>query len=99
MVERWIPEDNLYPFLCTAFDFIGYEFDESDWHAVEYGIKGTDAEQDKWFDYQMKTEASLFVAVAHDDNSSVIFVKAESTPEIEVKIAVVLDLMQHYHLS
>ena len=99
VVENWIFESNLRPFLCMAFDLVEYEFDESDWQAVKFGIHETDAEQDKWFEYDMETEQGLSMAIAHDNNSSVTFIKATSTPEIEMKVALLLDVMGNYHLS
>lgn len=100
MVEGWINEENLRPFLDTAFDFIDYVFDEADWQAVEYGIQETEVEQDKWFTYEMPVGPGLSVAVAHDDdnNSGVLFIQATSTPEVELKVAVIVGLMQNYYL-
>jgi hypothetical protein len=99
VLENWIYESNLRPFLSIVFDFVEYEFDESDLQAVEHGLQGTDVEQNIWFDYDLNTKKGLLIALAHDDNSSVIFVKTKSTSEIEAKIAVVLDIMGNYHLS
>jgi len=97
VVEQWIWADDLPLFLDAAFAFVGHPFDASDWKAVEQGIRGTNAEQNKWFEYEPKTEQSLHLSVAQDNDSSVVFVKAKATPEVETKIAVVLEMTSHYH--
>ena len=47
----WIRTDNLRPLLAELSPLVGYGFDDSDWIAVEHGIRGTDSEAGPWFEY------------------------------------------------
>ena len=40
----WIWTDNLLPLLLELAQLTGYRFDDSDWIAVEHGVRETDSE-------------------------------------------------------
>lgn len=51
MDTGWVWADNLRPLLVELGLLAGYQFDDSDWLAVEHGITATDCEAGPWFDY------------------------------------------------
>ena len=59
----WIWADNLRPLLVELSLLAGYRFGDSDWIAVEHGLRGTDSETGLWFEYSL---GRVSVAVAFE---------------------------------
>lgn len=51
VIINWIYEGNLKPFVEQIAVLAEYAFDDNDWIAIEYGVRDTDTNMDKWFDY------------------------------------------------
>ena len=49
-VQGWIFEENLQPFVELLAFLAGYRLydEEYDWVAIEYGVKDTDVDEEKW---------------------------------------------------
>ena len=44
--DFWIFEQNLVPTLLILSHLVGYDFDDDDFNAIEYGLTGTSNERD-----------------------------------------------------
>ncbi|MFF8936890.1 hypothetical protein ACF08O_19545 [Streptomyces paradoxus] len=60
----------------------GYDFDDSDWQAVESALPGTDVEEPGgWYDYPLSGRVPMTLLVAADPGSSVVFVRLTGEPD------------------
>jgi hypothetical protein len=93
----WIWTDNLRPLLVELGLLAGYRFDDSDWIAVEYGIRPTDSEAGPWFDYPVgHIQVSIALEPGADEIASV---RVEMATEAELeKVRWLGDLMRNWHL-
>jgi hypothetical protein len=77
----WIWTDNLLPLLLELAQLAGYRFDDSDWIAVEHGVRETDSETGPWFEYPL---GRVWVALALEPGADeMVSVKAEGASESE----------------
>lgn len=80
-MEDRIGEDNLRGFLESVASASGYEFDDRDWVAIEFGIEGTDESAGRRFSYDLVGVRHVTVDVARDGGSVVVRV----TGDVEVE--------------
>ncbi|MFC6160832.1 hypothetical protein [Kribbella jiaozuonensis] len=73
--ERWIIDTNLRPLCESVAEFVGYEFDDSDWQAIDTALPTTDVERSVWYDHPFSGQAPVTLEVAADPGSSVVFVR------------------------
>jgi hypothetical protein len=66
-VLGWVWPSNVRPFLTHAASYIGYEFDDSDWMAVETALAQTDADNpDTFYEYPLVGRPELVVQLAQN---------------------------------
>jgi hypothetical protein len=94
-VEDWIFAENLQPFVEVLAFLAGYPQydDEYDWVAIEYGIKDTDADEDKWYTYPLAGTRPLTLHVARELGSHVVSVRVSSDAAIAADLAAQLRLL------
>jgi hypothetical protein len=94
----WIWTDNLRALFAELALLAGYQFDDSDWIAVEYGIQGTDSEAGPWFDYPV---GQIVVTLALEPGADeVVSVKVGRAAGSErQQIGWLGDLMRSWHFS
>ncbi|MFH8497668.1 hypothetical protein [Streptomyces coeruleorubidus] len=81
----WINDMNLRPLCESVAHFAGYEFDDSDWQAIETALPTTDVERSDWYDYPLLGEVPLTLFVAADPGFSVVFVRLAGEPDSRTK--------------
>ncbi|MFF5019341.1 hypothetical protein [Streptomyces sp. NPDC001165] len=85
-VRGWIWNENVQPFLAILSRYAGYDFDGTDWQAVELGLEATDDEHpDRWYGYPLvgsdhHIEVHLARAVGGDEVS--VRMTGTSDPEL-----------------
>jgi hypothetical protein len=99
MVENWIFEKNLKPFVEIVSRYASYQFDADDWIGISSGIAETDQERDRWFDYDFTAGRPVRLRFARDPGSSVLFIRASCDLETEKKIELLFDILSEYLLS
>ncbi|MFJ4535839.1 hypothetical protein ACIP39_07680 [Streptomyces tibetensis] len=78
----WIFEEGLRPFCESIAEFCGYDFDDSDWLAIDNALFHTDVEEpDGWYDYPLVGRVPMTLLVAADPGSSVVFVRLTGAPD------------------
>jgi hypothetical protein len=94
----WIWADNLCPLFVELAVLAAYGFDDSDWTAVEHGVRGTDSDAGRWFEYLV---GHLSVTVAFEPGADeMVSVKLDGASESEQEKARWLtSLMRNWHLS
>ncbi|MFF4901843.1 hypothetical protein [Streptomyces sp. NPDC001068] len=88
-IAGWIWSRNLRAFLELLSRYVGYDFDETDWQAIEAGVQETDDEvSGSWYRYAVVgTNATVQVALARavgGEEVSVSVTGAE-TPELQLR--------------
>lgn len=99
MIQGWIWQQNLWPFVETAASFVGVTPDDYDSEAIEHGLSHTDVEQDHWFAYSFGTSLSLRLALAQDVGTEVLFVQAEAGADASVNMNVAIQIFQNYRVA
>ena len=99
MISSWIYEENLKPLLETVSLFVDYNFDGRDWLAINNGIRETDEEKDRWYEYQLIGKRRIEVKIANDPGSSVVMIQLQSEPDIEEKIQIAAFIFQNYRVD
>ncbi|MFJ8592815.1 hypothetical protein [Streptomyces sp. NPDC093598] len=95
----WIFGGNLRPLCESAAEFSGYDFDDSDWQAIENALPGTDVEKPGgWYGYPLSGRVPLTLLVADDPGSSVVFVRITGEPDdrTRARIKAALHLFGRY---
>lgn len=95
----WIIEYNLKPFVETLSGFVGYRFDDWDRDAIRFGIKDTDVEADRWYEYGPIGERPVKLRIARDPGSIVVFVQVEADKDLEEKATIAAAIMCDYWLT
>ncbi|KOG41764.1 hypothetical protein [Streptomyces resistomycificus] len=97
----WIIDTNLRPFCESVAAFAGYDFDDSDWQAVETALPETDVERSAWYDYPLSGGVPLTLFVAADPGSSVVFVGIGGAPDdaTKAKIEAALQIFAWWALA
>ncbi|MGW6545721.1 hypothetical protein ACWGBH_23145 [Streptomyces massasporeus] len=79
--DGWIVDANLRPFCETVAAFTGYDFDDSDWQAIDTALPHTDEERSLWYDYPLSGRVPLTLFVAADPEAGVVFVRVAGEPD------------------
>lgn len=91
--------NNLRPFAVELARMAGYPFSDSDWIALEHGIRETDAEDSHWFEYPLG-RLTIRVALESGANEMVIVsVSGAPTGNEQQRIGWLGDIMRDWHLS
>ncbi|MGW0474948.1 hypothetical protein [Streptomyces coeruleorubidus] len=77
----WISDTNLRPLCESVAHFAGYEFDDSDWQAIETALPTTDVDRSDWYDYPLSGRVPLTLFVAADPECDVVFVRLTGKPD------------------
>jgi hypothetical protein len=94
----WIWTGNLRPLAAELARLTGYQFSDSDWIAIEYGVQQTDSEAGQWFEYPV---GRLVVTLALEPGADeMVSVKIDGAAESEQQQIVWLGhIMRNWHLS
>jgi hypothetical protein len=93
----WIWTENLRPLLEILGRALGCEFDDSDWAAFSAGVRGTDSEHGRWFEYPIgRTTVRVALEPGADEMVTVILDNGES---LHHKMQWTADLLRDYHLQ
>jgi hypothetical protein len=96
----WIFDTNLRPMCESVAEYTEYEFDDSDWLAIETALPTTDVERSDWYDYPLSGRVPLTLFVAADPGSSVVFVRfaGEADSLVKAQIEAALQIFAHWEV-
>ena len=98
MFTDWIFEENLRPFLAALAWAFTVDFDTDDWLAISHGVEGTDAPQERWFEYEFSGKGgTVTFAVARDVGSCVLSVRVHKHENAE-KLRAIIMMCQEFSL-
>ncbi|MFW6722785.1 hypothetical protein ACHZ98_22000 [Streptomyces sp. MAR4 CNY-716] len=99
----WIWESNARAFCDSLAAEVGYDFDDSDWQAIETALPGTDDDQppSSWYVYPFVGRDRVDLRVAQGVGGAEISVRIEGAVGTRTRhrIAAVLDLMSQYRIT
>ena len=95
-VNGWVEYSNTEMLFEYLAGWIGYDFGESDWQAIEVALPWTDADrEDGWYEYPLLGDPVLTVRVAdHPGDDIVSFqITGEIDEVLEARIETALSLL------
>ena len=99
----WVWSGNVEAVFETLSRWIGYDFDGSDWVAVEHGLVASDAEADRWFEYPLVGQVRLDVGLAREPGADPVSVRLSSndaiSDQLRIRIETGLELFNCYRIS
>ncbi len=69
----WVGRENLLPLVLILSKMVSYSFDKVDWIAIEFGIAGSDHENNKWFTYILPGALDLEIRLAKEEGTDLFF--------------------------
>jgi hypothetical protein len=94
--NAWFFDDNLVPFLYFVARLATYDLLPEEVQAIKAGVRETDHERQRWYDYEFAGEKLVRLWFAIDPGSSVVFWRIECPVEMREAIEIAADLMQEY---
>jgi hypothetical protein len=99
MISDWIFEDNLTAFLTIVAEHAGYDLLADETTAVLHGVRDSDSEAGRWYEYEFTNDRFVKLRFARDIGTRVVHVTFESDDHLALIAAVVIGILQTYHLT
>ncbi|MGW2828843.1 hypothetical protein [Streptomyces sp. NPDC001286] len=103
VAEGWIRETNLRAFCESLAAEVAYDFDDSDWLAIDTALPGTDDEQPRsaWYTYPLVGRTRLELHVARSVGGSEVSVSDQGTVDsrTRIRLELLLDVMARYAVA
>ncbi|MFJ9725413.1 hypothetical protein ACIRP3_21935 [Streptomyces sp. NPDC101209] len=103
VADGWIRETNLRAFCESLAAEVGYDFDDSDWLAIDTALPHTDDEQPRsaWYAYPLVGRTRLDLHVARSVGGGEVSVSVRGTVDSRTRIRVELlvDVMARYAVA
>ena len=98
MVHVAFMDDNLEPFLTALGWIVGYAVDDSDLEAVSNGLRDTDSEEGRWYEYEFHGRHRADFALALDEaGSGVVRFRVELPEELAPQVRLFADFCWQFH--
>lgn len=98
----WIWETNLRPFCESLAAEVAYDFDDSDWLAIDTALPGTDDEQplSAWYVYPLVGRRRVELHVAQSVGGGEVSVSVQGAVDgpTRSRVALLLDVMARYRM-
>lgn len=103
IAEGWIWETNLRPFCESLAEEVAYDFDDSDWLAIDTALPDTDDEQPRstWYTYPLVGRSRVDLHVARSVGGSEVSMSVQGTVDSRVRsrIDLLFDIMARYEIA
>ncbi|MFE3851147.1 hypothetical protein ACFXPN_08390 [Streptomyces griseorubiginosus] len=103
VAEGWIRETNLRAFCESLAAEVAYDFDDSDWLAIDTALPHTDDEQppSAWYIYPLVGRTRLDLHVARSVGGSEVSVSVQGTvsSRSRIRVELLLDVMARYAVA
>jgi hypothetical protein len=97
-LKDWIFGENLRPWLEILSAVVGYDFDDTDWDAVDAGIATTDSESLRWHEVSLGGDGAPLVKLAKEPGSAVVAVMASLPTDLVERAKLAIQIAQSYRL-
>lgn len=95
----WMWTDNLRPLAVELARIADYPFSDSDWIAIEHGIRKTDAEDGRWLEYPLGRLAIRAALEPRADETVTVSVDGATAGNEHQQIGLLGDIMRNWHLT
>jgi hypothetical protein len=91
----WLLYPSVRRFLELASFYVGYDFDDLDWQAIEAGIKGLRSEDDT-FGYPIAGQRELAISLSKDPGGDEVILRIAGPPDelLAVRLSTLFDVLQ-----
>lgn len=97
--SSWVWNENLYAFLEMLSYIVDYDFTDSDWDAIEFGIINTSYEKGIWFDYSLFGKCNIDVSIAKDNESGLVFYRLLYDERFKGQVHLIAFITNEYWLT
>ncbi|MFD7262804.1 hypothetical protein [Streptomyces sp. NPDC059874] len=102
-VGGWIWDTNVRAFCEALSQWIGYDFDDSDWQAVDSALTGTDADRPhaEWYVYPLIGHTRLDLRLAREAGGAEVSIRIEGPRrrELQSRIDTLFHIMSTYTVT
>lgn len=96
----WIFQKNLYSTLLILSEVIGYDIDDDDFNAIDYGLQGTSDEKNIWWYYQLIGDHTIYLQLAKDEeNTDIVFIQLTFEEQLSKQVNLVIFVVQEFDLK
>lgn len=103
VAEGWIWETNLRPFCESVSAEVAYDFDDSDWLAIDTALPTTDNEQPRsaWYTYPLVGHSRVDLRIARSVCGTEVSVSVQGAmgSRVRTRIELLLDVMARYEIA
>ncbi|MGW3287369.1 hypothetical protein ACWDR3_22300 [Streptomyces sp. NPDC001002] len=100
VAQGWIWGDNLRPFCESLAAEVAYDFDDSDWLAIETALSDTDDEQPRsaWYVYPLVGHSRVDLQLARSVGGSEVSVSVQGNvnSRVRARLDLLLNIMARY---
>ncbi len=95
-VGGWLFDDNLGPFVNFLADLAGYDLLRDELTAITAGVRETDAEAGRWYEYCLGGKATVTCALARDPGTCVLHYRVDCPNNLVEQVEVAAGIMAEY---
>jgi hypothetical protein len=78
---------------------VKYDFDDLDWEAISFGRKGTDVEQDHWYDYEFTGESRAKLWLASEPGAAVVALRVDVAETIAPQVETAIEIFRNFTVA
>jgi hypothetical protein len=94
MIKNWIYEPNLRAFVELIKDLLEYDLDDDERNAIISGVRDSDAEEDRWYDYPFQGRQTATVSFGRDVNTEIVQIRVNAEQAVLDKVEVLVMVCQ-----
>ncbi|MDB6135964.1 MAG: hypothetical protein JWM59_4207 [Verrucomicrobiales bacterium] len=99
IIQNWIYEENLHPFMTALGWISGYHFDEDGWTAVNFGARSADEGAGVWFHYALEGDSMIEAGITQERGESVFTVRIEADEKLAARVGLSIDFCQNFRFA
>src|SRR5438105_7260139 len=99
VAESWVLLDNLRPFALFLVNCVGYDLLPEEMAAIEFGVRESDAEVGRWYEYEFAGPSPLGLRLGRDIGSGVLHFRVECAAQVAERVQIAASIMAEYRLS
>jgi len=99
MRSTWLFDDNLRAFLTVLSWEAQYDIAPEEYTTIEYGVRDTDAEENRWYEYEFAGRNRVVFSLATDPGTSVVHVRYQAPTEQMQRIDAAISIFAHFHFQ
>jgi len=76
--------------------FVGYDFDPDDWQAIETGLRETDGDAGRWYNFEFAGRLVARLWLAKDHGTAVVQIKIDVDDQVQPRVEASIAILQHF---